>query len=309
MRISDIRNIIVISEFKNFNKSSAYLHISQPSLSQSVKRLEASLGCQLFLRTKKSVSLTPDGEIFVREGLKILKIYDQMRNTFSQNERKGDPIRIAAASAYARYYFPEIFKTFKQLHPNVELNMVEQENKNRYQSLIDHEVDFAVMRKQEIPETSFTPLFEEHLFFAVPTSLAERKKDYIYKSKGEEYIKIEGFEGEPFLSYPSTTNMSKTTMEVCLEAGFIPNIVYESYDARLLTNLVSSGMGVGIVAELATADWKESDTVRFFRIDSAFMRRSYVLCWSSSLRLSQDKTDLIDIIKNVHANKKHSLNK
>ena len=137
MRISDIRNIIVISEIKNFNKASAYLHISQPALSQSVKRLEESLGSQLFIRNKKTVSLSAAGEEFIKEGSKILQIYDRMIMNIGHNQEKNEPIRIAASSVYARRYFPEIFKTFRSLHPEVELKMVEMQNKSRLQSLLE----------------------------------------------------------------------------------------------------------------------------------------------------------------------------
>ncbi|MBR3240127.1 MAG: LysR family transcriptional regulator [Oscillospiraceae bacterium] len=306
MRISDIRNIIVIAEFKNFNKASAYLHISQPALSQSVQRLENALGCQLFVRSRRSVALSRAGEEFVRDGMKILRIYDAMLENISQNTKKGEPIRIAASSVYARYYFPEIFKTFKQLHSEIELQMVEMDNKNRLQSLLNQEVDFAILKNQDISNIQHEHVFEEQLRFAASKELMERKMQYIYEKDGKEYVDLKGFEDVPFLNYPEKNGMHRATIDLCLEAGFLPNVIYETADPRLLTNLISCGMGVGFIASLSMIEWKESESVRFYRVDSPLMCRSYMLAWNTHVYLSQGKKDLIRIIQSIHEKQKHT---
>ncbi|CAH0540506.1 Transcriptional regulator, LysR family [Oscillospiraceae bacterium] len=300
MRISDIRNIIVISEIKNFNKASAYLHISQPALSQSVKRLEESLGSQLFIRNKKTVSLSAAGEEFIKEGSKILQIYDRMIMNIGHNQEKNEPIRIAASSVYARRYFPEIFKTFRSLHPEVELKMVEMQNKSRLQSLLELDVDFAVMRTQEIPSVQYTRIFEEELLFVVSEELAMSRQQYIFQKDGREYVNLAGFEDVPFLSYPETNTMNRATVDLCLEAGFIPNVIYETTDSGLLANLISCGMGVGFIVGLSKATERENLSLRYYHIDNPIVMRSYMLAWNAENQLDNARKDLINIIKTIH---------
>lgn len=301
MRISDIRNVIVIAEIKNFNKSSAYLHISQPALSQSVKRLEKDLGAQLFIRNRKSVSLSEAGEEFVKEGRKILQIYDRMVMSIRNDKGRNDQIRITASSVYAKRYFPEIFKLFRSLHPEVELKMIEMQNKTRLQSLIEHEVDFAIMKSQEIPNIQYTRIFEEELLLVAPEELAMNKQQYIYEKDGKQFVDLIGFEDVPFLSYPEANVMNRATVDLCLEAGFIPNVIYETADPGLLANLVSCGMGVGFIAGLSKVTEREDLSLRYYHIDNPIVMRSYMLAWNTDNQLDNARKDLIKIVEKIHA--------
>ena len=307
MRMTDIKNIIVISEFENFSKASAYLHISQPALSQSVQRLESALGCKLCIRGGKHVSLTAEGEIFVKEGSAMLNIYEKMILNISKANSPTKTITIAASSIYARYYFPEIFRCFKERHERVNLQMLELQNREELLLSSDSDVDFAVIKRNKDKCLKQIFLFQEQVIFAASKEIMKKKENYVYERKGKKYIDLRGFENVPFLSYSKNSTMRTATNEICRDAGFIPNIIYESGDPELISEMISCNMGVGFLASLTQISGRKNDLLQYYFIENNNMIRDYVLAYKVSNNLSNEKKDLIDIIQSVHKRQHHSV--
>ena len=86
MEVRDIFYIKAISDFGNMTKASEYLHITQPSLSQSLKKIEAELGVELFIRTKRGMTLTAYGRRFISDAIPLLSAYEDFIDKVSQYE-------------------------------------------------------------------------------------------------------------------------------------------------------------------------------------------------------------------------------
>ena len=126
------------------------------------------------------------------------------------------------------------------------------------------------------------------------------RQQYIFQKDGREYVNLAGFEDVPFLSYPETNTMNRATVDLCLEAGFIPNVIYETTDSGLLANLISCGMGVGFIVGLSKATERENLSLRYYHIDNPIVMRSYMLAWNAENQLDNARKDLINIIKTIH---------
>ena len=74
MQLRDIQYVVTIADMQSFSKAAEALYISQPALSQCIKRLEADLGVALFARKRKHVLLTRAGELFLQDARQILQL-------------------------------------------------------------------------------------------------------------------------------------------------------------------------------------------------------------------------------------------
>ena len=78
MELYHLRYVIALAEKQNFSKAADELFITQPTLSQQIKKLEDNLGIQIFYRTTKTVTLTQDGKEFVDKARTVMKYYEEL---------------------------------------------------------------------------------------------------------------------------------------------------------------------------------------------------------------------------------------
>lgn len=281
------------------------LHISQPALSQSVQKLEAELGCKFFDRRKNDLKLTPDGELFIQDGKKILEIYAELLDhlSTSSNLRAGRVI-VGASPMYSKHYFPYIYSSFSKQYPQINLRLIEDLSPRLCKKLCAHEIDLAVTSviSDERNIAAF-PLYKEKVVLAVPAETLKKMKNCLYRKDGQEYAYLECFEKEKFVSYLPVNSMCSITNRLCQEAGFIPDVVFRSSDPEILGAMVACGMGVGFLPSLAAAYGQAPDRVCYLNIESSLTVRDYMIAYNKDEVLSHACKCFIELSQFMHRDK------
>lgn len=119
MEIRVLRYFLEIAREENMTRAAEKLHISQPSLSKEIKKLEEELGHELFVRTNKSMHLTDEGMLLRKRAEDILSMTDKTIEEFSQLDSiTGGEIRIGCAESYLIKYLARSIRSFKEQYPN-----------------------------------------------------------------------------------------------------------------------------------------------------------------------------------------------
>jgi len=119
MEIRILRYFLEIAREENMTRAAEKLHISQPSLSKEIKKLEDELGHSLFVRTNKSMHLTDEGMLLRRRAEDILDLTDKTVEKFSRLDSiTGGEIRIGCAESFLIKYLARSIKAFKEQYPN-----------------------------------------------------------------------------------------------------------------------------------------------------------------------------------------------
>ncbi len=113
-----LKIFIAVIETGSFTKAASKLGISQPAVSQNIAELERMLGGELFERSYGSISLTPKGEVFKNNALKIIKSYESINNLFLQQEHAM--VRYSASEEINEFFLKPIFATYKAANPNID---------------------------------------------------------------------------------------------------------------------------------------------------------------------------------------------
>lgn len=117
-----LKSFIAIAETGSFSRAAEQVGRTQAALSLQIRKLEDSLGCQLFERTSRSVSLTEQGEILLGYATQMLALQREAFSRLSEPEIEGD-IRLGTPEDFATHYLPDVLSSFRKHHPRVQLNV------------------------------------------------------------------------------------------------------------------------------------------------------------------------------------------
>lgn len=119
MELRILRYFLEIAREQNMTRAAERLHISQPSLSKEIKKLEEELGHRLFVRTNKNMHLTDEGMLLRRRAEDIVEMADKTVSEFSMLDSiKGGEIRIGCAESRLISYLARSVKSFREMYPD-----------------------------------------------------------------------------------------------------------------------------------------------------------------------------------------------
>ena len=175
MNLKQFKYVLVLSQEGSFSAAAEALGISQPSLSQYVKKIETEIGMVLFDRTGGLVRLTDAGEAYIEAGRRILDIERQMQGRFNDiRENKTGTIRIGTSPFRSASAMPQIAKRFKEKHPGVCLEIHENDTASLMEGLAHGEFDVC-LTMLPIDENVFRyeKIADEEIVLAVPAKFDE----------------------------------------------------------------------------------------------------------------------------------------
>lgn len=236
------RAVVKIVETGGFTRAAEELGYTQSAISQMVRSLEEELDTVLFVRSKKGVSLTPDGAELLPYIKNIYHSHRELMEKRSEMEGIQDAtIRIGTFASVSCHWLPGLIKSFKEKYPSVSFKLYQGDYTAIEQLVKDGSVDFGLINPQAVAdmELKTIPLKRDPMLAVLPLShpLAEKKKIVLKELAAEPFILLE----EGSLNEP---------MECFREQGIKPNIQYIVHDDYTIMAMVEKGLGVGILSEL-----------------------------------------------------------
>jgi LysR family transcriptional regulator, hydrogen peroxide-inducible genes activator len=264
MELHQLRYFCAVAETGSFSRAAEQSHVSQPSLSQQIIKLEDELGVRLFDRLGRSVRLTETGQTFLPRARAVLRELEAARGDVAeQKDSVGGSVTIGVIPTVAPYFLPERLTWFSQKFPQVRLTVVEEITPILLDQVRASKVDLAILalpiRGHEFEAFS---LLTERLFAALPAGhkLAKRRS-----------LSLKDLRAQPFLLLRDGHCFRDTSVAACDRARIHPQIIFESGQFSSLLSMVGAGMGVSIVPEMAV---EKKSRCRFVRIDDSAAART-----------------------------------
>jgi DNA-binding transcriptional LysR family regulator len=117
-----LKSFIAIAETGSFSQAGRSVGRTQSALSLQIKNLEQELGCLLFNRTNRKITLTQEGEIFLGYATQIIQLQREVYSRIKEPEITGE-IRLGTPEDFASHYLPDVLANFRKNHPQVQLNV------------------------------------------------------------------------------------------------------------------------------------------------------------------------------------------
>lgn len=170
MTLRELRYLIALADHGHFGRAAEACHVSQPTLSTQLKKLEDYLGVMLFERTNKALHVTPVGQEIVAKARKVITEADAIIRTARQ--KKGPlsgPLNVGIIPTLSPYLLPWLLPAIKRAYPDLQLVVHEDLTDYLVERLKSHKLDASLLALPTAdPDLETAALFDEPFFFAAP---------------------------------------------------------------------------------------------------------------------------------------------
>ncbi|MBT9776243.1 LysR family transcriptional regulator [Clostridium sp. MCC353] len=264
MTSKELLYVKTVADEKSISQAAKKLFIAQPSLSQSLQRIEETLGTQLFNRTTSGLTLTFAGERYYHMATQILKMYEDFEIEISDiNNLKTGRIHLGITNHLGTLTLSKVLPKFRNICSHVELIISEENSSTLEQLLLSGELDFAIMHapKSNIqPQLHYDIMKKDPFVIAISPDhpLVKRAK----KEPGYPYpvLDIKLLKNETFLMLHKQQRIRQVTDSVLAKAGIHQpkiGLTLRNYETAQL--LAAQGLGITLVplqySQIAPSDY------------------------------------------------------
>jgi LysR family transcriptional regulator, hydrogen peroxide-inducible genes activator len=254
MTLTELKYIVALAREKHFGKAAEVCHVSQPTLSLAIKKLEEELELKLFERSANEVTVTPLGSEIVLQAQSVL---EQAANIVEIAKRGKDPLagalKLGVIYTISPYLLPSLVKNVIAKTPQMPLMLQENFTVKLLELLRTGELDCAILA-EPFPDTNLAvaPLYDEPFLAAMPMNHAFVQQDS---------VSVEQLKAETMLLLGTGHCFRDHVLEVCPEfARFSGDTStnrvgirksFEGSSLETIKHMVAAGMGVTLVPRLS----------------------------------------------------------
>ncbi|MBP0438726.1 hydrogen peroxide-inducible genes activator [Tianweitania sediminis] len=234
-----------LSETLHFGRAATLCGVTQPALSTQVAELEDVLGCRLFNRARRAVSLTEEGRSLLPQARTILDAARAFESTARQQPTMQGRFRLGLIPTIAPYLLPPLLPALRQAFPDFQLELREALTPHLTGALLAGEID-AFIAALPIDERQVTalPLFEESFFLAVPAA----DPDFVAPPVPPDSPAL-----ERLMLLEEGHCLREQALSVCTQVKPVAMKRFGATSLFTLMQMVANGMGVTLIPEMAVA--------------------------------------------------------
>lgn len=251
----EIKYVIEVAEQKSMTRAAENLFIAQPSLSQTIIKIEERLGIKIFLRSKGRISLTSEGERFIKMGEQILRATRNFEaEILDLNNLELGRLTVGTPYLLGSVIIPKIVKIYKETYPKIQMKLVEETSTKLEERLISNEIDLAIKpvgnRNEKL---AYDTLYKNRMVLLVPKESELNK--YAYEDNSpHKYFDLRNVANYPFMIGTEGQWIRHATEEVFSRANIVPPISMHSRNIETIRQLVVAGVGLAILPESYICD-------------------------------------------------------
>ena len=279
-----------LARIQHYTKASQVLFISQPSLSHAISELEKELSVSLFERQGKKISLSPQGEVFLRSVEEALDKLDEGLNAIKAINPFMSRVNLGYIHSLSSPFIPDMLLKFYGDKDNkgIAFNFSQNLNSVLVEALDEGRIDLAFCPNPD-KETAIVPILRQDLYIIMP-------KDHRYAGRSE--IDVGEIEQEPLIVMDRKAGLRRTIDELFRNRGFKPTISFEAEGCSSVITFVSLHYGISI---LPIVPGLETSEVAFAKIKNPEFTRVISLAWKKERNLSPAAKRVRDFIVDNYA--------
>jgi LysR family transcriptional regulator, hydrogen peroxide-inducible genes activator len=295
MEIQQLRYLVAVADQGSFTGAAEHCHVTQPTLSHQIKKLEEEVGEPLLQRHVQGASLTPLGQRVYRHAQEILRGVESVREAATSFSKLVQGLlRIGVIPTIAPYLVPGLLRRAQKRYPGIDFQMTEEPTEQLLASLFSGKLDLAVLSPPVEDERAQTlDLFVDEFLLAIPA------RHVLAKAR---HVPLRTLKEEPMILMNDAHCLRGQTISFCQRAGFAPKVVIQSAQLDTVLAMVETGQGISLVPAMAHRAFLHRKVV-FRPLRPENISRRIGLAWARHASPSRAFAAFVDLCREVSEDK------
>lgn len=284
---------MAIADTGNITKAAKALYISQPSLTQYLRRLEDDLGVELFDRSSQPMKLTPAGELFRTYALRYYKLTSELEEQIAGlSDTSRMTVNIGIPTQVQPLFMESLIRPFMEQAPSALININGAPSPEQERMVTNGVIDVAILhiRSGIRPATEYIELADDPVLLVLNPDVLGAfidKKGHEGTPDDPTPIDISLLKDVTFYLMEPPYLLRKVSDDILNAAGIKNRKISEISNIDLMLKLCSSGKGAAFVPASFCREPSQTEKLAFFTPEKHQVNLKYVLCFSSGERTKQ----------------------
>lgn len=281
-----LKHFVAVAQHGHFTRAAKALHIAQPALSISIKKLEQSLGVELFRREDRQVSLTDEGEVLYEHAKRVLQQLEDAQLAIDELKglEKGE-VRLGAPSMMGSYFFPQVLMAFNSRYPNLKLTLVDAGTRDIRKMLLNGELDIGVIDDENVPQDLET----DHLLQVEMLAVVAQEHPFAKQAS----VSFDSFFDNELVMFKSGYFHRNFLEEKAMQCNKEMRFSFETNLLPMILSIVKHEFAITALLELVTQNEKDVVGIPF----EPQVKIDLLLAWRRGGYLSMADRTFIDFVK------------
>jgi len=293
LNIRALHYLITLADLRHFSNAAERCHVSQPTLSTQIRKLEEELDVQLVERSPRQVMLTRVGQEIVERARSILSEVDAIR---SIARRARDPdsgtLRLGIFPTLAPYFLPHVIPDLRQRYPRLKLRLFEEKTEDLLAMLAEGRLDAGLLALPIHDDGLVT-----HRLFVEPFVVAMPEQHPLAANK---VISIDDLASEELLLLSDGHCLREQALEVCKMAGAHEKMDFHATSMETLRQMVAANTGITLMPTLAVkAPVAPIDNLVTRPFKGRGPNRTIAMAWRKTSALSEFLTEIAEMFSAI----------
>ncbi len=254
MTITQLRTFLKITEMNSFSAAANSLGYAQSTVTMQIRQLEEELGCVLFERLGKTISVTSAGERLIAHAEKMLQLEREIRLDVTDEENPAGVLKLGVSESLCINRLPQILMEYNRNNPRTEIRL----------QFVTHEIIPDLLQKGELDLVyTLNPLFEDE---RIKILHKKREKLGFYTSPDHSFagktICEDDLKEMPLLLTEHDCNFRHMLVSHLESVGITPKIVLETSSKEILKQFAANGLGVAFIPDMTAEAETENGKLR-----------------------------------------------
>ena len=280
MQLAQLRYFLAVARHLSFTRAAESLPLSQPSLTNQIRRLERELGVELFERTTRRVRLTVAGEDFVGAAQQILNLVETTELEMHEfSGLKRGRVLLGTIPTVGAFSLAPLLARFRRDFPGIELAIQEEGSDVLLQMLLDESIDLAIITAAEAHPTGALerrPLVVDEMVVLLPAG---------HRLGALDSVRLADLRDEQFVLFKPGYGLRRVVEDACAAAGFQPRIAFETSQRETIFGMVQEGLGITLLPR--SGIHRGDYTWRLVPLAPPTVTREVSLAWKAKRRHSE----------------------